>query len=202
MQYFHTMKFVSIAIATLFSLSLQAQYEDLQQRIKSFQDEMADQYKVVTVNVGGQDLGAIEDAGADFHVEFKFKGIEKQEDNIDRMVRYQAFVNVYHFDDEDDFNWAVKDWLKDFMNGQTIRPGRDARFLDRADPAIIVFDGTTISVITFPCLQFETYAFREWRKRMLTYFGSDQAIILEIAGCEGPAMWTKNRPNPKDRTWR
>lgn len=196
------MKFVHLALVTLLSMGLHAQHEDLQQRITSFQEELASEYKVVTVNVGGQDLGAIEDANADFHVEFKFKGIEKKEDNIDRMVRFQAYVNVFHFDDEDDFNWAVKDWLKNFMDGQTIRPGRDARFLDRADPAIIVMDGTTITVITFPCLQFETYAFREWRQRMLTFFGSDEAIILEISGCEGPAMWTKNRPDSKDRTWR
>jgi len=37
---------------------------------------------------------------------------------------------------------------------------------------------------------------------MLTYFGSPSSVIIEIGGCGGPLNWTKNAPDPRDRTWK
>ncbi|MGY8964791.1 MAG: hypothetical protein ACKVKW_03500 [Flavobacteriales bacterium] len=191
-----------IALLGLFSLTMHAQHEDLTQRIQAFQGDVSQNYEVKTLNMGGQQLGAIDNEQPEFTDHFKFKALEKSVDNIDRQVKFSAYVHIYHFDHQEDLDWAMKNWLKSFMDNQKLRPGRDSRQLAHADPAVIVIHQGTIAVLTHPCTQFETLAFRQWRSLMLTYFGGDEAVVIEIAGCEGPVMWTKNAPDPRDRLWR
>ena len=179
-----------------------AQSSDLVQRIAAFQSDLAETYKVKTLNVGGESLGALESETPEYRTDFKLEGKEKTLDNLERNVRFDVFVHVFHFVDTDELNWAMKRWLADFIDGSSIRPGRDARTVAHVDPSIVVIDGTTISVMTQPCAQFTVEGFRDWRSKMLTYFGSPTAVIIEVAGCEGPLMWTKNPPDPKDRTWK
>lgn len=189
-------------LAFLLPLSLYAQDQDLAQRIAAFQGDVSETHKVKTLNIGGETLGALEKESPEFRVDFKLEGLEKQLDNLERNVKFDLYVHVFQFADTDELNWAMKRWLPDFMDGASIRPGRDSRTVEHVDPTIVVIDGTTISVLTLPCPQFSVEYFRDWRSKMLTYFGSPTAVMIEVAGCEGPLMWTKNAPDPKDRTWK
>ena len=189
-------------LAFLLPLSVYAQDQDLAQRISAFQADAAETYKVKTLNLGGETLGALEKESPEFRADFKLEGLEKQLDNLERNVKFDLYVHIFQFADLDELNWAMKRWLPDFMDGASIRPGRDARTVEHVDPTIVVIDGTTISVLTLPCTQFSVEYFRDWRSKMLTYFGSPTAVMIEVAGCEGPLMWTKNAPDPKDRTWK
>jgi len=186
----------------LLPLSLFGQDQDLAQRIAAFQTDMQETFKVKTLNIGGESLGALEKESPDFRTDFKLEGLEKQKDNLDRNVKYDVYVHVFQFADIEELNWVMKRWLPDFMDGASIRPGRDKKTIDHVDPTVVVIDGATISVLTLPCPQFSVESFRDWRSKMLTYFGSPTSVIIEVAGCEGPLMWTKNPPDSKDRTWR
>lgn len=186
----------------LLPLSLFGQDQDLAQRIAAFQTDMQESFKVKTLNIGGESLGALEKESPDFRTDFKLEGLEKQKDNLDRNVKYDVYVHVFQFADIEELNWVMKRWLPNFMDGASIRPGRDKKTIDHVDPTVVVIDGATISVLTLPCPQFSVESFRDWRSKMLTYFGSPTSVIIEVAGCEGPLMWTKNPPDSKDRTWR
>ena len=189
-------------LSLLLPLSLFGQDQDLAQRIAAFQTDMEESFKVKTLNIGGESLGALEKESPDFRTDFKLEGLEKQKDNLDRNVKFDVYVHVFQFADIEELNWVMKRWLPNFMDGASIRPGRDKRTIDHVDPTVVVIDGATISVLTLPCPQFSVESFRDWRSKMLTYFGSPTSVIIEVAGCEGPLMWTKNPPDSQDRTWR
>jgi hypothetical protein len=109
---------------------------------------------------------------------------------------------VFEFESIDDLNWAMKRWLPDFIDHNAVRPGRDTKSVPNADPSVVVIEGSSIAVLTLSCTQFDLDRFRIWRNQLLTYFGGASSVVVEIQGCEGPLMWTKNAPDPKDRTWK
>jgi hypothetical protein len=179
-----------------------AQTSDLQQRIKGFQSELAATYAVKTLNLQGESLGALEKEEPAFQTHFKLEAKEKSEDNLGRSTKLNAHIQVFEFETSDDLNWAMKRWMPDFIDHNAVKPGRDSKSLPHADPAIVVVEGTVITVLTLPCSQFDLDRFRIWRKQLLTYFGGASSVVIEVQGCEGPLLWTKNAPDPKDRTWK
>tara|TARA_B100000780_G_scaffold278487_1_gene252170 strand:- start:5800 stop:6387 length:588 start_codon:yes stop_codon:yes gene_type:complete len=178
------------------------QNEDLLQRINAFKTDHSIDYKIKSFNIGGERLGSIEYEESDFETRFKLEGRNKTKDNLDRNVRFDIYINIYEFVDQEELNWVMKRWLKNFIDGNQIRPGRDTRTVPHANPSIIIIEKERVSILNQPCTQFEPISFREWRSKMLTYFGSPSSIIIEIGGCEGPLNWTKNAPDPRDRTWK
>lgn len=189
-------------LAVAASAALNAQSADLQQRIQGFQNDLKDSYSVKTLNLKGENLGALENEEPAARIHFKMEAREKSEDNLERSVKRSVHVQVFEFETIDDLNWAMKRWLPDFIDHSAVRPGRDVKNVPHVDPSVVVIEGTTISVLTLSCSQFDLESFRDWRQRMLTYFGSASAVVVEVQGCEGPLMWTKNAPDPKDRTWK
>ena len=87
------------------------------------------------------------------------------------------------------------------MDLERITPGRDIRTVPNAEPTIIIADTQHIAILTLSCYSIDTQEFRDWRETMLELFGSPFSIVIEI-GCEGPLEWTKNAPDPKDKSWR
>ncbi len=170
-----------------------AQTSDLQQRIKGFQSELAATYAVKTLNLQGESLGALEKEELAFQTHFKLEAKEKSEDNLGRSTKLNAHIQVFEFETSDDLNWAMKRWMPDFIDHNAVKPGRDSKSLPHADPAIVVVEGTVITVLTLPCSQFDLDRFRTWRKQLLTYFGGASSVVIEVQGCEGPLLWTKAR---------
>jgi len=189
-------------LATHATTVIWAQSADLQQRIQGFQLDLKDGYVVKTLNLKGENLGALEAEETATHTHFKMESRQKTEDNLGRSVKRSVHVHLFSFESLDDLNWAMKRWLPDFIDHSSVRPGRDVKNVPNVDPSVVVIDGTNIAVLTLSCSQFDLETFRDWRQRMLTYFGSASAVVVEVQGCEGPLMWTKNAPDPKDRTWK
>jgi hypothetical protein len=194
-----TLTFILLSIA---SISIWGQSNDLQQRIHGFQTDLKEGYVVKTLNLNGENLGALEAEETATRTHFKMEAREKTEDNLGRSVKRSVHVQVFSFESIDDLNWAMKRWLPDFIDHSAVRPGRDVKNVPNVDPSVVVIEGTSIAVLTQSCSQFDLESFRDWRQRMLTYFGSAAAVVIEVQGCEGPLMWTKNAPDPKDRTWK
>jgi hypothetical protein len=194
-----TLTFILLSIA---SISIWGQSNDLQQRIHGFQTDLKEGYVVKTLNLNGENLGALEAEETATRTHFKMEAREKSEDNLGRSIKRSVHVQVFSFESLDDLNWAMKRWLPDFIDHSAVRPGRDVKNVPNVDPSVVVIDGTSIAVLTQSCNQFDLESFRDWRQRMLTYFGSAAAVVIEVQGCEGPLMWTKNAPDPKDRTWK
>jgi hypothetical protein len=194
-----TLTFILLSIA---SISIWGQSNDLQQRIHGFQTDLKEGYVVKTLNLNGENLGALEAEETATRTHFKMEAREKSEDNLGRSIKRSVHVQVFSFESLDDLNWAMKRWLPDFIDHSAVRPGRDVKNVPNVDPSVVVIDGTSIAVLTQSCSQFDLESFRDWRQRMLTYFGSAAAVVIEVQGCEGPLMWTKNAPDPKDRTWK
>ena len=188
------------ALATLGTTNIWAQSDDLQQRIQGFQTDLKEGYAVKTLNLKGENLGALEAEETATRTHFKLEAREKTEDNLGRSVKRSVHVQVFSFESIDDLNWAMKRWLPDFIDHSAVRPGRDVKNVPHVDPSVVIIDGTSIAVLTLSCSQFDLESFRDWRQRMLTYFGSASAVVIEVQGCEGPLMWTKNAPDPKDRS--
>jgi hypothetical protein len=194
-----TLTFILLSVA---SISIWGQSNDLQQRIHGFQTDLKEGYVVKTLNLNGENLGALEAEETATRTHFKMEAREKSEDNLGRSIKRSVHVHVFSFESLDDLNWAMKRWLPDFIDHSAVRPGRDVKNVPNVDPSVVVIDGTSIAVLTQSCSQFDLESFRDWRQRMLTYFGSAAAVVIEVQGCEGPLMWTKNAPDPKDRTWK
>lgn len=196
------LRFLILLGALVATSALKAQTSELQQRIQGFQNDLKDGFAVKTLNLKGENLGALENEETATRIHFKMEAREKSEDNLGRSVKRSVHVQVFEFENLDDLNWAMKRWLPDFIDHSAVRPGRDVKNVPHVDPSIVVIDGTSISILTLSCGQFDLESFRDWRQRMLTYFGSAAAVVVEVQGCEGPLMWTKNAPDPKDRTWK
>lgn len=196
------LRFLILLGALVATSALKAQTSELQQRIQGFQNDLKEGFAVKTLNLKGENLGALENEETATRIHFKMEAREKSEDNLGRSVKRSVHVQVFEFENLDDLNWAMKRWLPDFIDHSAVRPGRDVKNVPHVDPSIVVIDGTSISILTLSCGQFDLESFRDWRQRMLTYFGSAAAVVVEVQGCEGPLMWTKNAPDPKDRTWK
>jgi len=194
-----TLTFILLSIA---SISIWGQSNDLQQRIHGFQTDLKEGYVVKTLNLNGENLGALEAEETATRTHFKMEARKKSEENLGRSIKRSVHVQVFSFESLDDLNWAMKRWLPDFIDHSAVRPGRDVKNVPNVDPSVVVIDGTSIAVLTQSCSQFDLESFRDWRQRMLTYFGSAAAVVIEVQGCEGPLMWTKNAPDPKDRSWK
>lgn len=194
------MKNIALLIAFM-PLFLAAQTEELKQRTALFLEEQSDKFKVKELNGSEPDYGVLVETQYVFHQYYQLKQIEKEVNELGNSVRPKYDLSIFAYEDEDELKYALKFWFKEFIGKKRITPGRDYRTVDHVDPAIVIIDGTSISILTLSCYATDTDEFREWRSNMLGIFGSPNAMVVEI-GCNGPIEWTKNAPDPKDPSWR
>jgi len=109
-----------VFIILLIPRLLLGQTDELNQRINAFKNDLSTNYKVKTLNIGGERLGAIEYEDCLYRTKFKLEKLEKQRDNLNRNVKFDIFMTIVEFSDTDDLNWAMKRWLKDFIDGSQI----------------------------------------------------------------------------------
>jgi hypothetical protein len=67
--------------------TLKAQSSELQQRIQGFQNDLKEGFAVKTLNLKGENLGALENEETATRVHFKMEAREKSEDNLGRSVK-------------------------------------------------------------------------------------------------------------------
>lgn len=181
--------------------NLFGQHEELKQRVEAFIADHKENYEKKFLNISDPKIGDIENTEHDFAERFMLKGKASITDNLDREVREEIYVNIYAYPDDNYRDYALKYWFDNFIEGGSIRPGRDTKKLQYATPTIIIINKDNVCILNYKCSLFFEDSFRVWRKKMLQYFGDEMSTIIEI-GCDGPVQWTKNPPDPKDRRWR
>lgn len=185
----------------LIGLMAGAQHEELAQKVEAFVQEHSADYEKKYLNIDQPEIGGIEETGHEFAERFMLKSRERVMSNLDREIYARYYVNIYGYEDEISRDYAMKMWLDDFIEGQRIRPGRDMRSYDYATPTIIVINTDNIAILNYECSLYDPDSFRDWREKMLSYFGDPNSVMIEIQ-CGGPLKWTKNPPDSRDRKWR
>jgi len=191
-------------IAFLFALTpllAFAQTEELKQRTALFLQEQNAKFKIKELNGSEPDYGVLGETQYVFHQYYQLKQIEKEMNELGNSVRPKYDLSTFAYENQEELKYALKFWFKEFIGNKRITPGRDYRTVDHVEPAIVIIDGTSISILTLSCYATDMDEFREWRSAMLGVFGSPNAMVVEI-GCNGPIEWTKNAPDPKDPSWR
>ena len=180
---------------------LLAQTEEVKQRTALFLQEQSTKFKVKELNGSEPDYGVLSETQFIFHQYYQLKQLEKEVNELGNSVRPKYDLSTIVYEDEEELKYALKFWFKEFIGNKRITPGRDYRTVDHVDPALVIIDGTSISILTLSCYATDIDEFRDWRSAMLGVYGSPNAMVIEI-GCNGPIEWTKNAPDPKDPSWR
>lgn len=191
----------AFAISLVFCNSVLAQAEDLKQRSEAFVDAMSKDYKKKYLNISDRNIGLIDETNHIHSEKYMMQAKDKRENTVGRNTKFSYYINLYAYADEQDLNMAVAFWFKNFMEGESIRPGREKRVFDNATPTVVIINKNSIAVLNFSCNYFFEEEFNEWRERMISFFGDENSVVMDI-GCGGPLKWTQNPPDFKDRKWR
>lgn len=175
-----------------------AQKEELKQKLAAFSADHESMYAKKYLNIADREIGYIEDTDYEWKEEFMLKSLEKAENNLGNNSYQKFYFSFFAYATKLDRQYALKDWMSDFIEGKSIRPGRPVRKYPYATPTLILINDTEIMVCNYRCSDFSDENFRYWRKTLLQYFGEDNTMVIEIE-CDGPLEWTKNAPDPKDR---
>lgn len=178
-----------------------AQHAELKQKIAAFCADKSEKYDKKYLNETPEDYGLIRETNFDFEDFFVLKAKEKTINNIGNKTKVRLSYSFFGYENEEERNYALSFWFKNFIGEKRITPGRDMRSYKGGEPTLILINKNNICVVSLSCKDFDPDQFRALRKEFLNYFGTPESILLEL-GCEGPLQWTKNAPDPKDRRWR
>ncbi|MGB0979902.1 MAG: hypothetical protein ACPGVV_10925 [Croceimicrobium sp.] len=184
------------------SLNLEAQDAkgtELKGKIEQFLADHADSYKKKHLNLKMREIGGLENEPFAWKEFFRLESNEEYENTLGYETEREYYFLFYHYETELDRKYALKFWMEDFIEGETIRPSRPKRSYDYAKPTIILINPTNIIILTYDCKYFDEYDFEDWQDKMIEYFGDkSETMVIELE-CNGPLNWTKNAPDPKIR---
>jgi hypothetical protein len=196
------MKKISLLLALCLSaLPAFAQHESFKEKIKAFVEAHAADYDKKFLNIADANIGNIEGERFEYSEKFVLRGKKKVTNEIGNSVKPRYFFNFYAYEDVSDRDYAVKFWLKNFVDGGAIRPGVTTRNYPNISPMIIIINELEVCVLTFSCNLYNYDQYLEWKSKMMAAFGNDKSVVVEVK-CNGPIEWTKNPPDPKDRRWK
>tara|TARA_R110002124_G_scaffold128408_2_gene289281 strand:- start:101 stop:700 length:600 start_codon:yes stop_codon:yes gene_type:complete len=175
-----------------------AQTEELKQKLTAFASDHEADYEKKYLNIADRELGSIDDTEYEWKDKFMLKSKEKKESDLGRKSYHKFYFSFYAYETFADRQYALKDWMADFIEGQSIRVAKDMKKYEYATPTIILINKTEIMICNYNCSIYSEENFKYWRKTLLKYFQTDDTMVIEI-GCEGPLEWTKNAPDPKNR---
>jgi len=174
-----------------------AQHEDLKQTVEALKADYSENFEMKYLNISSPDLGYIEDTETEWKDAFLLKGNEKVTNNIGNRRYEKYYFNVYAYETELDRQYALKDWMEDFIEGESIRPGRPMRTYRYANPTIILINDKEIITLSYDCNMYFEERFDEWKEKLMDYFGNDDTMVIEVL-CDGPLEWTENAPDPRE----
>ncbi len=180
----------------IFAPSGLSQTEVIKQKVEAFKMENSDNYEVKFLNIADRDLGMIDETHPAWKDKFMLRALEKTENNLGSKSYIKFYFNVYAYETLKDRQYALKDWMDRFLEGESIRPGREMRTYDYATPTLILINDTEIIILNYKCSDYTEENFNHWRDELLKYFGTDNTMVIEVL-CEGPLKWTKNAPDLK-----
>ncbi len=179
-----------------FSLGLQAQNDELRQKVKALKTDFEESYEMKYLNIKDPDMGYIDDTDPEWKDKFMLKSREKIENNLGNRGYSKFYFSVYSYPTLLDRQYALSDWLEDFIGHKKLRPGRNMRTYDYAKPTIILINDLSIITLTYACSDYTEENFKLWKKSLLDYFKEDNTMVIEVL-CDGPLEWTKNAPDPR-----
>ncbi|MEK9998183.1 MAG: hypothetical protein VW890_06895, partial [Cryomorphaceae bacterium] len=130
---------------------LLAQTEEVKQRTALFLQEQSAKFKIKELNGSEPDYGVLGETQFVFHQYYQLKQLEKEVNELGNSVRPKYDLSTFVYEDEEELKYALKFWFKEFIGNKRITPGRDYRTVDHVDPAIVIIDGTSISILTLSC---------------------------------------------------
>ena len=193
-------RFLFLASVVLMSLKpteLCGQVEELKQKVEAFKSEFSENYELKYLNIADRDLGMIDDTFPAWKDKFMLKSKEKSENNLGNRSYAKFYFNIYAYESLKDRQYALKDWMESFLEGESIRPGRDMRTYDYATPTLILINDQEIIILNYKCSDYSEDNFEFWQDELLKYFGADNTMVIEVL-CGGPLEWTKNAPDPRE----
>lgn len=188
----------SILSFLLTSFTTYAQSEEMKQKIAAFKNDQNEKYEMKYLNIASRNLGSIDKTYPEWKDEFMLKTKEKQVNNIGNNSYFKFYFSIYGYETLEDRQYALKDWMESFIEGKSIRAGRDIRTYEYAKPTIILINDKEIIICTYDCSDYTQENYEQWEDELLRYFGEDNTMEIELM-CDGPLEWTKNAPDPKDR---
>lgn len=188
-------------ISTCLTAGKSSGHEELKQQITAFTNSKSSEFDKKDLNVTEPDYGELANTNHNFHEFFQLKAKEKTENNIGNNTKLKMDFSFFGYENEEERNYALSFWFKNFITGKRITPGRMVRTFKNAEPTIGVINGTNICIVSFSCNNDSPELMNELRSEMLAFFGNPESMIFEI-NCDGPLRWTKNPPDPKDKRWR
>ncbi len=177
---------------------LQAQNEELRQKLSAFVADHEADYEKKYLNIDDRSIGSIDDSEYAWKDEFMLKSKEKLENNIGNTGYQKFYFSFFAYETLLDRQYALKDWMGNFIEGEAIRPGRPIRKYQYGTPSIVLINDNEIMVCNYRCSDWSEENFKYWKKTLLTYFGQPNTMVIELL-CDGPLEWTKNAPDPKER---
>lgn len=167
--------------------------------IEQFTSDMAEDHKQKSLNLKMRKIGSLENEPFAWKEFFMLETIEEYENTLGYTTEREYYFLFYHYATEEDRQYALKYWMEDFIEGESIRPGRPKRTYDYAIPTIILINPTNICILNYECKYFDEEDYDDWKDRMMEYFGDKSSTMLIEIECDGPLNWTLNAPDPKER---
>ena len=174
------------------------QTEELKQKLTAFVADHDANYEKKYLNIADREIGSIDETSYSWKDEFMLKSRGKAENNLGNNSYQKFYFSFYAYETVTDRQYALKDWMANFIEGKSIRAGRPMRKYEYATPTLILINDKEIMVCNYKCSDFSEDNFKYWRKTLLKYFGEDNTMVIEIE-CNGPLEWTKNAPDPRNR---
>lgn len=175
-----------------------AQTEELKQKLTAFASDHEADYDKKHLNIADRELGSIDETEYEWNDKFMLKSKEKKSSDLGRDSYHKFYFSFYAYSSFEDRQYALKDWMENFIEGNSIRAGKEMKKYEYATPTIILINKTEIMICNYNCSIYSEENFKYWRKTLLKYFETDDTMVIEI-GCEGPLKWTKNVPDKKNR---
>lgn len=193
------MQYLYLLVSFFLSATPQSDHlNDFKQKVNAFAEDQTENYEKKYLNIADRNLGYIDKIECAWKSEFLLKSKEKEENNIGNTAYAKYYFSFFAYETLTDRQYALKDWMDDFIEGKSIRPGRLMRKFDYATPTIILVQDQSIIICNYKCSDYNEESFKVWRKKLLKYFGADNTMVIELQ-CDGPLEWTKNVPNVKNR---
>lgn len=188
-----------ILITSLFIASNSfGQTEELKQKLAAFATDHEENYVKKYLNIADREVGDIDNTDYDWKEKFMLKKKEKAENSLGRSSYHKFYFSFYSYETFEDRQYALQDWMKNFMEGKSIKAGKNVKKFEYATPTIIIITKTEIMICNYKCSEYSEENYKYWKKTMLQYFGDASTMVIEIQ-CEGPLEWTKNKPDSKNR---
>jgi hypothetical protein len=192
------MKFKTLATvgAALFSAVVLAQNPELQARIDDFIASHNTSHEKKYLNITMPDVGNIKGTFPQHVTEFMLRGKEKMTNTLDQEVKERVFIAFYEYETPEDTRYALSSWMKNFIDGKVVKPGREMKRFPGARPMYVLIDEQWIAFLTIDCTEWDKKRWEAWVASFDKAFSNNYTRTMELL-CEGPLTWPRNPPDPK-----